>query len=121
MKIWKATFRLYYDCDMEIQTRFEFEECKNDYELNEYTKDEWRSSNKGSWVVNRVPKYIKISYLGGSTLNATQGFDKKLTPEELYTLERDMRKTMLEYLDARRIKYLLEYDKKTASILNGLK
>lgn len=113
MKIWKAEF-LIYTLDGKWESDFYFELQDEDYEVNEkfnkwtYFKD---------WVGYEIPMDMKIEPCCYGGKKVVQGFDRELSDNELKTLEIEMRKFMIKYLNDEREYMLNQFKEKINAIM----
>lgn len=108
MKIWRAVLVLSLNENDEYVTKFKFEQTDKEYEEN---KENW--SWYEGWVGDIIPKKMTIGYFQ-SYYKVEQGFNKKLTKEELDKLQKDMKTLMIKQIEYDKEKYLNNIEKKLA-------
>lgn len=114
MKIWKAELILNYTIKDKWESNFYFELQDENYEINEKF-NEWTYFK--DWVGYEIPMDMKIEPCCYGGKKVVQGFDRKLSDDELKNLENEMRKFMVKYLNDERGYMLNQFKEKISAVI----
>ena len=108
MKIWRAVLVLSLNENDEYVTKFKFEQTDKEYEER---KEDWFWYE--GWIGDKIPKKMTISNYY-SNYKIEQGFDRKLSEEELDKLQKDMKALMVKQIEYDKKEYLSNIEEKLA-------
>ena len=117
MDIWIASLYLRPDGNDSIDLEFKFKKEDEQYEDNKYRSDEeWVSSSCG-WTCKRVSKTMEVKERYGVYV-VEQGFNKDLTYAEIYKVESEMKRILVDYLKQQRDMHIKAYNNKIKYLKN---
>lgn len=117
MKIWQAELMLFYNDKSKWETIFSFETDDKDYKFNEKTK-QW--THWECWIGTQIPMNMTVDRTYCGELKIVQGFNRELNEKELFELEQEMRKLLVNKLNQEREIMIKKYKDKVNAVLEGI-